>query len=69
MVEMTKDIRTAIRIEMAKRNINQTELAKQAGLSRQFVSYLLRGGGEVNEGWQKIFDTLGLELTVREKGE
>ena len=53
---------------MAKRNWNQTRLADETELSKQFVSYLMTGGGEVNEGWRKIFDTLGLELTVKTKG-
>ena len=67
MFNMTEDIRTAVRVEMAKRNWNQTRLADETDLSKQFVSYLMNGGGEVNEGWRKIFNTLGLELTVKPK--
>lgn len=69
MLSMTEDIRTVIRIELAKRNWNQTRLADETDLSKQFVSYLMNGGGEVNEGWRKIFEALGLELTVKPKEE
>lgn len=68
MATMTDDIRTAIRIEMAKRNINQRELADGAGLTPQHLSQLLGGKiGNINEAWGKIFDYLGLEVTVKER--
>lgn len=67
MDSVTDKIREAIRVECAKRKWNQTNLAQNADLSRQQVSYLLNEGGSLSEGWQKIFETLGLELVVVKK--
>ena len=60
MEAMTEQIRESIRIELAKKRWNQTDLSEKAGLSRQQVSYLMNDGGSLSEGWHKIFDALGL---------
>lgn len=62
---VTDKIRESIRIQLAKRKWNQTDLANNAELSRQQVSYLMNEGGSLSEGWQKILDAVGLELVVR----
>lgn len=63
-------IRTAIRIELAKRRMNQSQLAEHVGVSKQHMSKLMGGKvGNVSEVWQRIFDELGLELTVTSKAE
>ena len=60
-------IRTAIRIELAKRRMNQSELASRVNVSKQHMSSLMSGkSGNVSEVWQRIFDELGLELVVKE---
>lgn len=64
MDNMTEKIRESIRIELAKKRWNQTDLSENANLSRQQVSYLMNEGGSLSEGWQKIFDALGLEVIV-----
>lgn len=65
---MNDQIRQAVRVELAKRNSRQTELADRLGVTRQYVSSLMRGEtGNVPDVWQRIFDELGLELVVKPK--
>lgn len=68
MDTVTEKLRETIRIEMARRNWNKTRLAEETGLSRQYISELMSGkAGNLTEAWQRIFDVLGLELTVKPK--
>lgn len=70
MVMMTDNIREAIRIELARRDWNRTQLADETGLSRQYISELMGGkAGSLSPAWARILDTLGLELVVQPKGE
>lgn len=43
-------VRVRIRVEMAKRNLNTTELAAKAGVSDMWVSRRLRGKTEMHLG-------------------
>jgi transcriptional regulator with XRE-family HTH domain len=60
---VTKELREAVRIEMMRQNITGIELAAKAGMSRQYLSQMLRGhvDGSVDT-WRRILDSLGLEL-------
>jgi DNA-binding phage protein len=61
--EVTRELRETIRIEMMRQNITGVDLAKNAGVSRQHLSQMLRGhvDGSV-DSWRRILDALGLEL-------
>lgn len=62
---MNRQIREAIRVELAKRNETQAALARRIGVTRQYLSDIMRGkAGNVSEVWQKVLDDLGLELVV-----
>jgi transcriptional regulator with XRE-family HTH domain len=68
MLEMNKNIRESVRIEMLKRNVTQTELAEAVGVSRQYLNKLLHGHADGGlETWEQIFDKVGLELIVQPK--
>ena len=65
---MNETIRTAARVEMARRKLNQTDLAKEIGLSRQYVSELMNGkGSNIPEAWQRIFELFGWQVVVLDK--
>ena len=56
---------TAIRVEMARRNINQSQLAESAGISRQYLSEMMRGrGGDVPDSWQRVLMALGWRVAI-----
>jgi transcriptional regulator with XRE-family HTH domain len=61
-------IRQAVRVELAKRDQKQVQLAGRVGVTRQYLNDVLRGkSGHVPAVWQRIFDELDLELVVRPK--
>ena len=65
MGTVNNHIREAVRVELARRVSNQAQLAKRVGVSRQYLSDVMRGrAGNVPTLWQKVFDELGLELVV-----
>lgn len=67
---MNRQIREAIRVELARRNETQAALARRIGVTRQYLSNIMTGKtGNVADVWQKVFDDLGLELVVVPKGE
>lgn len=67
---MNDHIREAVRIELARRRSNQTRLAQQVGVTPQYISDIMSGkSGNVPSVWGRIFDELGLELTVKAKPE
>ena len=52
-----------IRIEMAKRNLNQSELAKCAGIERSTLCMIMQGKSIGRpDTWQKIADSMGLNV-------
>ena len=67
---MNDRIREAVRVELAKRRSNQARLADEVGVSRQYVNDIMNGrSGNVPAVWSRIFETLGLELTVVPKSD
>lgn len=67
---MNERIRQAVRIELARRNTNQANLADKVGVSRQYLSDIMRGkSGNVPAVWARIFEELGLELVTQTKDE
>jgi ribosome-binding protein aMBF1 (putative translation factor) len=67
-IDINSHIRESVRVELARKDMTQTDLAERLGVSRQRVNQFIRGrGGNLHGLWQKIFDELGLELVVREK--
>lgn len=68
MPDMTDDIRTQIRIELAKRRWSQARLADKTGMSPQHVSMVMTGKtANQHDSWRRILDVLDLELTVKNK--
>jgi hypothetical protein len=50
--------------------MTRKRLAEQAGLSYKYVCNMLAGNTEGGrEAWEAIFRVLGLELTVKPKGD
>lgn len=63
---MNDVIRQQVRDELAKRDMNQSQLAAKIGVSRQYLSNVLRGvSGKTPSIWQQLLDELDLELVVR----
>lgn len=70
MSNMTEHIREEVRVAMLRKRITQTELAGRTGLSRQHINHLLTGHrGKLPSAWEKLLDSLDLELTIRPKAE
>ncbi len=70
MEPMNERIREAVRIELARRDWNQARLADTIGVSRQYLSEIMRGkAGNVPAVWGKVFDELGLELVAKRRGD
>ncbi len=70
MNTMNDDIRQAIRVEMARRNLRQKDLAEQTGISKQYLSQMLSGkAGSMPDSWEKVLGGLGLRLTVVHESE
>lgn len=62
---MTGQAREEVRVALARRNMNQADLARELGMQRQYVSGLLRGDiGKIPKSWQKILTHLGLKMVV-----
>lgn len=70
MDAMTDDIRRAVRIELAKKDYSQADLARELGMAPQYLSDIMRGRvGKIPAAWQRILDALDLELVARPRGE
>ena len=68
MATVNERIREAVRVELARRDTNQAQLAEKVGVTRQYVNNVMRArAGNVPGVWQRIFDELGLELVVQRK--
>lgn len=65
---MNDKIRHTIKVELAKRSMNQSDLARALGISKQHVNRALTGDlGKVPSIWERILGELDLELTVQPK--
>ena len=70
MNSMNAQIRRAIRVRLAERDLKQRDLADLLGMKPQYVSRLMTGDvGKVPDAWQKVLDALDLELVAIPKGE
>jgi len=59
------DLREALRLEVARQNTTQHQLADDIGLHRSTLYKLLKGDTAiVNENALALFEALGLELTI-----
>ncbi len=68
MDTVNDSIRQAVRVELAKRDQKQIQLAERVGVTRQYLNDVLRGKSAlVPAVWQRILDDLDLELVVRLK--
>ncbi len=68
IVTVNDHIRQAIRIELAKRNMKQAELAEKMGMSKQYLNRIMLGQiGKIPKTWEKLLDEFDLELVVRQK--
>ena len=68
-MEMHKSVRDAVREVMNERGLSQVRLARELDIDRVNLTRLLSGRvNGVTPTWQKILDSLGLELTVQKKG-
>lgn len=69
-LRMTDKVREVVRVELARRQLKQTELADKIGKSRQYVNAAIQGrAADMPEIWQQILDELGLELIAVPKGK
>lgn len=65
MGTVNERIREAVRVEIARRASNQAHLAEKVGVSKQYISDVMRArAGNVPAVWQRIFDELDLDLVV-----
>ena len=70
MSGMNDQIRQSVRVELARMNMTQSKLADDVGISRQYVSDLMRAKtGDIPDAWNKILGRLNLKLVaIREDG-
>ena len=69
-VNPTDVIREAVRVELARRRMTQTELAERLGTSRQHLSKAMLGGtSDLPQLWRDALNELGLELNVTARPE
>ena len=67
---MTEEIRKRIEQAMVEQGKRRTDLSQETGIKPPNMARMLNGrSGEVPKNWQKIFDALGLELSVTQKGK
>ncbi len=70
MANVNSKIREAVRIELARLDKNQAQLAQEVGVSRQYMSDIMRAkAGNVPAVWQKVLDALGLEIVAKSKSQ
>jgi transcriptional regulator with XRE-family HTH domain len=62
---MTPSIRERVRLELIRQNMTQTTLADRIGVSRQYLSKMLRGHADGRvDTWRRLLAELNLELVV-----
>lgn len=70
MGTVNERIREAVRVELARRASNQAQLADKVGVSKQYISDVMRArAGNVPAVWQRILDELDLDLVVVPKAK
>lgn len=59
-----------MRVALARKDLNQSELAERIGVSKQYLNAYMTGkAGHIPRLWSKVFEELGLELTVAPRKE
>lgn len=62
---MTDEIRTKIKKLLIDKDLSQTAVAKDAGISRQYFNNMLSGhSGDLPDSWAKVFDVLGVKVDI-----
>lgn len=70
MSPMTDRVRKAVKERMAQLGMSQGDLAEKLHMERVNLNRILTGrSGKIPESWQRILDSLGLELTVVPKSD
>ncbi len=70
MKGMNEQVRQAVRERMKQQAMTHEKLAELTSIQRPNVTRLLTGqSGAIPENWQKVLDTLGLELVAQPKRE
>ena len=65
MVTMNDQIRKVVSIELAKRGMNQADLADKLNISKQHLSRMVMGKSSgLPKTWEKVLDELELNLLV-----
>jgi len=70
MTGMNETVRQSVKSTMKKKGLTHQELADLTGIERPNLTRLLSGtSGKVPDNWQRVLDTLGLELIAVPKRE
>lgn len=70
MQTMNDKIREEVRVALARKALNQSDLAERIGVSKQYLNAYINGkAGSVPRLWAKVFNELGLELTISPRKE
>lgn len=70
MSPMTDQVRKAVKERMAQLGMSQGDLAEKLHMERVNLNRILTGrSGKIPESWQRILDSLGLELIVVPKSD
>lgn len=68
MTGMNDQIRRAVRVRLAERDLKQGDLAQLVGMKPQYISRLMTGDiGRIPEAWLKVLGALDLELVAMPK--
>ena len=60
---MNDQIRRAVNVELAKRDMNYSDLAEKLGMKRQYLSAILTGKvATLQKSWEKILGELDLDV-------
>lgn len=70
MQGMNAEIRQAVKEAMKEKGLSQEALAQSIDINRVYITRMLSGrASDAPKNWQKVLDALGLELTIRPKGQ
>lgn len=66
-MSVNDEIRATVKEAIKRLPISQAAFARQIGVSPKVLNRALLVQGKTPEVWEKMFDALGLQLTVKEK--
>lgn len=62
-MNLNEQVKQTLRIELAKKDIRQVDLANKLGMSKQYLNEVVRGkSGRIPESLERIFLELGIQL-------